>query len=150
MDLFSGRTRLTRYFLYCQVGREICETPLSEALAEGQDQERGEEWVKVNVSQPGNPDSPYIVYHEVQREMLILAVLWKLGNLDQEARAKTARQQLRVWREGGFDSAVRPYCDHLAELIDARDSDQPITADDIPDDLADRSPAAFAEEQSKQ
>ena len=149
LDLFSGRARFSRHFLYCRVGRELRETPLSEALAAGGGPERGEKWVKVNVFQTGASNSPHFYYHGAYFQIGQLAKFWEAGNLDPTARAKTARQLLRVWREGGSYWAADAYFDHLLECILARDPDQTTTADDIPNDLADKSLAAYAQERAQ-
>lgn len=144
LDLFSGRARFTRYFLYCRIRQDVRGTPLSEALAAGGGPGSGERWVKVNVFQPGVSNSPHFIYHGAFFQIGELARYWETGNFDRKARAKTARQLLRVWRDGGSYHAARPYFEHLVEWIAVRDSDQPATGNDIPNDLADRSLAAYA------
>ena len=150
LDLLSGRARFSRYFLYCQVRRDVHETPLSEALGAGGEPAGGERWVKVNVFQPGVSNSPHFYYHGAFFQIGQLGKYWQTGRFDRGARAKTARQLLRVWRDGGSYHAAEPYFEHLLEWIVSRDGDQPTTSQDIPDDLADRSLAAFAEERTQE
>ena len=64
------------------------------------------------------------------------------ARFDQQARAKTARQLLQVWRDGGNYFAARPYFDLLYEEVVSRVAGRPITPEDLPDDLAERALAA--------
>ena len=145
LDLNSGRARFTRHVFYCQVRQEITETPLSRAISTSGKQGGNEKWVKVNVFGLGTSNSPHFYYHGAFFQIGELATYWERGNFDQKAREKTAQQLLQVWRDGGSYRAARPYFEHLVEWIISRDSDQPTTADDIPDDWADRSLAEYAE-----
>ena len=150
LDLFSGRVRVCRHYRYWPVNQEICETPLSEALTARQGPKRGEKWVKVNVCRPGVVSiSPHVSYDRAFYQMAELAGCWETGNFDRNARAKTGQQLLRVWRDGGSYHCARPYLEHLRNWVATKDPDQPTTADDIPNDLADRSLAAYAEERAQ-
>jgi hypothetical protein len=142
LDLLSGRARFTRYFFYCQISQEVRETPLSEALDSSDKNDGKEQWVKVNVFQPGVSNSPHFIYHGAFVQTGQLAKYWETGNFTPSARAKSARQLLKVWRDGGSYHAANPYFENLVELIVERNSDEPITVDEIPDDLGGRSLSA--------
>jgi hypothetical protein len=148
LDLSSGRARFTRYFLYCQISQNVRDTPLSEVLSSASGGHEEEDWVTVNIFQPGVSNSPHCFFHGAFFQIGQMAKYWEIGNFTPEARAKSARQLLKVWRDGGSYLAARPYFDSLMESIVARSSDQPTTVDDISDDLADRILAAYAKERA--
>lgn len=137
LDLLSGRARFTRYFFYCKISQEVRETPLSEVLDSSHNNNGTERWVKVNVFQPGGSHSPHFIYHGAFAQTRQLANYWEIDNFTPSARAKSARQLLKVWRDGGSYHAADSYFENLVELIIARNSDEPIRADGIPDDLGD-------------
>lgn len=149
IDLYSGRIRVTRHFLYLQVSREVCETPLSKALAGTDYRQKGGKWVKANVSQPGASNSLHIPYPGAFAHTGFLTRLWQTGNFDEGARAKTAAQLLRVWRERRGRGAAEEYCDALLECVVSRDPHRPTSADEIPDDLPARIPALSGEEEAR-
>lgn len=148
LDLYSGRARFTRYFMCCQIKQEIRETPLSEVLGISTPTNE-EKWVYVNIFQPGISISPHCIYHGAFFQIDKLGKWWSVGNLDQSAQMKTSRQLLQVWREGGSYFAADHYFNILEEWIIDRNSDQPITAADIPDDLATRSLAEYTKQRKK-
>jgi len=149
LDLNSGQSRFSRYFLYCLISQEIRPTAVSEALA-GDAREPGErKWVMVNIFQPGLRVSPHFTYHAAFAEIRALAMLWEVFEYGPGARTKTARQLLRALRQGGRASR---YVSYLLEWTESRSWPPPPTADDIPDDLVARSlgdRAAGAERQER-
>ncbi|NLF30040.1 MAG: hypothetical protein GX591_04035 [Planctomycetes bacterium] len=138
LDLSSGRARFTRYVLYCQVSQEVRNTAISKALGSSRGSEGDEGWVMVNIFQPGVSHSPHFLYHGAFSQITGLEIHWDMADFTQDARAETARQLLKVWRDGGSDSAADRYLDNLAGTV-VWDSGQPTTADAIPDDLAQKS-----------
>lgn len=146
LDLFSGRARTTRYFFHCRISQETLDTPISKALASTSGGESKEKWVFVNIFQPGISNSPHFKYHGAFFQTNRLTKWWEMGNFNAEARAKTARQLLRVWRDGGSYQAADHYFEQLSDWLIDNESNHPLTADKIPDDLVDRSLAAYAKE----
>ena len=145
IDLYSGRARVRRYFLYYQVRQDLRETPLSQAIASDGPSGTSEQWVKVNIFQPGVRHSPHFIYHGAFAQANQLAILWVLYKCDPKARAKTSRQLLLVWRESGSYLAGDDYLRHLREALpDEEDGGQVISADKIPDDIAEQTLAERA------
>jgi hypothetical protein len=151
LDLVSGRTRFTRHFLYCRVRRDVRATPLSEALAASGAPESGEEWVRVNIFQPGVRHSPHFIYHGAFGNAKQIQTFWELYSFDRQARAKSARQLLRAMREGGSYFAGSDYLDLLKEALGPYPSEgQATSAERIPDDLTERVLAERAEQARQQ
>ncbi|MFW6066076.1 MAG: hypothetical protein ACOC9S_04585 [Planctomycetota bacterium] len=138
IDLYTGQARFTRHILYLQVGREVKETPLSEAIGADENPPQQRQWVKVNIFQPFMRRSPYFTHHGAFGMARYLEDLWVRGDFTPEARAKSARQLLRLWREGGA-SADRPYTQYIWDLAEeAERRRKSVRADVIPDELVDR------------
>ena len=150
IDLYSGRARVTRYFLYRQVGQDVHETPLSEAIAKNGRPDSGEKWVMVNIFQPGVRHSPHFRYHGAFGEANTLAKLWESYDCDAEARAKSGRQLLRAMREGGSYFVGGDYLHLLRETLGPDPVEGPaVAASRIPDDLVDRVLAKRAAEKQQ-
>ncbi|MBI5723004.1 MAG: hypothetical protein HZA50_03520 [Planctomycetes bacterium] len=143
LDLYSGKARFTHHVLYFQTRQDVSETVLSHATSQGGDQPTNEKWVKVNVFGFGFRQSPHFIYHGAFGQIAELEKYWDLGNFDVASRAKTARQLLMVWREGGCYSAAREYFELLMKGIRSRPDGQPTTVGDVSDDLADRAITAY-------
>jgi hypothetical protein len=143
MDLYSGRVRTTRYFLWMQIARKIDETPMSKAL--GDDANPQERWVRTATFQPFRHVSPQYVHSRAPCAIVRLAAIWKKHGFTAEARGKTARQLLRVLRRPNV-SAVGRWFDALQEISDGRSPDVPVEAEDIPDDLDEKALAAEADD----
>ncbi len=141
LDLNSGRARFTRHVLYFQVWQDVRETPLSQAVNASEKVPGDEHWVMVNVFGLGTRKSPYFTYHGALAQVQLLANYWDTGDFDAAARSKTARQLLRVLREGGYPGG---YFKLLDEGLISRPSGQPTTDRDIPDDLDERALTAYA------
>lgn len=138
IDLYTGQARITWYILYFQVGREVKETPLSEAIGANENPPQQRQWVKVNIFQPFMRRSPHFRHHGAFGMARHLEAFWEMGDFTPEARAKSARQLLRLWREGGT-SADRPYTQYIWDLAEqAERRRKSVRADDIPDDLVDK------------
>ena len=138
LDLYSGRARITWHRLYLQTGQEIRETPLSESLGSGGEHASDEKWVTVNVFGFGGGISPHFAYHGALADIDTLAKYWEMYNFDEAARAKTARQLLKVFRHGESYFADREFFRWLVEWSTSRPFGQPTTAKDDPDDLLER------------
>lgn len=131
LDLFSGRMRTTRYFLWIQIAREIDETPVSKAL--GRDANDQERWVRTHVFQPFRRVSPQYIHGSSPAAINHLARIWDVQKFTPEAREKTARQLLRMLRKPGA-RAVEPWFEALDELSAGHSPDVPVTAEEIPQD----------------
>jgi hypothetical protein len=146
LDLCCGRVRVTRHFLWVQVGQEMLETPLSQALA-GESAGGGPQWVRVNTFQPWVRTSPNYLYHGAVWYANATRIHWDMYKCDPAARAKISRQLLRVLREAGSDSAGSDYLRLLDESLHPREgSGRATAAGDIPDDLVDRALALRAQQ----
>ncbi|MGC9453636.1 MAG: hypothetical protein ACP5HU_02120 [Phycisphaerae bacterium] len=139
IDLFSGQARVTRYILYLQVSQKVRETPLSEAIGADENPPEKRQWVKVSIFQPFMRRSPHFTYRGAFAQARRMESSWETGEFTPEARAKSARQLLRLWREGGSCRAADPHLQHLRDLAEqAERRRKPVRADDIPDDLVDK------------
>jgi hypothetical protein len=143
LDLFSGRVRTTRYFMWMHVGRHVEQTPVSKAL--GDDANRQERWVRTATFQPFHRVSPQYIHGRDPVAINHLASIWENHGFTPGARQKTARQLLRLLR-GANVSAAKTWLDGLYELSENRCPDQPVTAADIPDVLAEEALSAGAED----
>jgi hypothetical protein len=151
IDLYSGRARITRHFLWRRVRQDVRDTPVSEAIAANGGASDAEKWVMVNIFQPDVSNSPHFVYHGALSQANWMLLLWEMHKCDSHARAKTARQLLRVWREGESYHAAYDYFDLLERALGAgRKRDEVVTAEEIPEDLVERTLAKRAEEMRQQ
>ena len=137
VDLFSGRVRTTRYLLCLQVSQKIAETPVSEALA-GQEPLGEEMWVH-DWFEPADKMSES---RGIRSSMIWLSKQWQRFEFTPDAQVKSATQFLAVWREDGSGGVGVAYNDYLWDMFFEWPVDQPVTADDIPDDLAEQVVAA--------
>lgn len=147
IDLWSGRARFTRHFLFCQVRREVRPTALSETIALDGRAVTKEQWVRVVVKEMGLGKNCHFRYHGAFAEANGLARLWEFYEFDTEARAKSAKQLLRAMREGGSYFVGSDYMRLLQETLGHDPVEgRTIAASEIPDDLVDRTLAKRAEE----
>ncbi len=151
MDLWSGRERITRHFLFCQVRQELKQTPFSDAIARTGPAATEERWVTTFVTEMGIGKLASSIWMWAPVRARDLERLWTMAKFDPEAQGKSARQLLWAMREGGSSYPSRDYMDLLRETLGPGTLESRTTAaNQIPDDLADRALARRAERARKQ
>ncbi len=146
LDLSTGRTRHTRYVLFCRTKSEVQETALSEALR-GMPPVGKKTWGRISISSPaGVKTSAHPAYLYVYRYMCEMEMVWEREGYDRDVRVKTATQFLRLAQTEDGRRACGVYVDYLKLDSIKRTSTQPVVADDIPDDLVERALSGDLEE----
>jgi hypothetical protein len=147
IDLSTGRVRTSRYIYCIRIRQTFEDTPVSEVL-------RG----YPPVGDDGRQDPMGNLSHDVSSPIRTRAgadapvgEVWEAAEFTPEARVKTARQFLRILREGRGDRASGDYVQHFQVGVWEEMLKGPVAADDIPDDLVEQvlaeRKARIAEEQ---
>ena len=133
VDLGTGRTRHARFVYWYPARVEVHDSALTAALLPADLAGRPAEWHPVNTLSPGLRHSPHYRYHGAIWQIRELELAWDLAHATAAARRESARQVLRLWREGGSDSQAGRYISALAErghgrALDVADLPDPATA----------------------
>jgi len=119
VDIYSGRTRYTRYLFWIPVKVHVDETAISLALIEPP--HSIPEWHRVNTFSPGIHHSLHYYYHAAINQITHMERIWSLGEFSDDARKESARQLLKRWQNSGTSSADE-YVEQLWKAV-AQQSD---------------------------
>jgi len=129
IDIRSGRTRYTRYLLWCRVKETISETDASQALKPSDYDPNTPDWRLVATLSPGVHNSPHYFFHGAIYQLNKLESSWASARFTPEAKRESVLRLLSWWQHGGNYFAADKY---LAELTDAAFNHSSIGIADLP------------------
>jgi hypothetical protein len=125
IDVYSGRSRYTRYLYWIPIKRSFFDTALTKELTPEDLSGLPSEWHPVDTGSPRIHHSPHHVYHGALSQIRDLEYLWKRTGANKELRRSNAIQILRLWQKGD-DLDAQHFLDKILE--DA-------STDEIPDSM---------------
>jgi hypothetical protein len=133
VDIRSGRIRQTRYLLWVPVQRTVRDSALTRAVPPAETTGLRPEWHAVVTLSPGLHHSPHYVFHGAIHQIRELELCWEFGKMTPAARAKTARNLLRLWQQNHSHMRATDYLQALQErALDAKKTGNVIDAGDLP------------------
>jgi hypothetical protein len=116
IDLYSGRSRYTRYLYWIPIKRVISDSALTKELTPEDLSGLPCEWQPVFTVSPRVRHSPHYWYHAALGQIRDIEDFWKRTGATKESRRFAAIQFLRLWQTGGTKE-VQLFLDKMYEKL---------------------------------
>jgi hypothetical protein len=100
IDVYSGRSRFTRYLYWIPIKRSFLDTALTKEFTPEDLSGLPSEWHPVYTGSPRIHHSPHHVYHGALSQIRDLEDFWKRTGANEELRRSNTIQFLRLWQKG--------------------------------------------------
>lgn len=112
VDIITGRIRVTRYLLYCNISEKIEDSILTQTIGQFPDGLQPD-WRHVNTFLPWRNYSPHHSYHGAISQIRGVEIIWQAYPFSDEAKKHVARTILYRWQSDRSYFRAERYIDDV-------------------------------------